>query len=105
MRRTYVQLILTAAYIALATAGHAQVRPDVQALNKTVVEVRPQRLMPLSTPPSIDWQRIKNGYAFGQTHKPTIERTFMTASMVTLFAGQDTEPVIIDTGKLLSDYN
>ena len=103
--RSITRNVLTAASLVVATIGHAQVKPDVQALNKTVVELRAQRLMPLSTPPPIDWQRIKNGLAFGQTHKQTIERTFMTASMVTLFAGQDTEPVIIDTGKLLSDYN
>src|SRR5258708_4495028 len=93
---------LVASLGLLIVAAYAQ---QTSPLASAVKELRTRRLAPLSTPPSFDWQRIQNGYAFAHAHAASIQTTLNTTFLLSLLAGEDTEPVVVGTGKLSTDYN
>jgi hypothetical protein len=97
MVATSVRLSLVAVLAIASAAAQAQDKAALQ-------ELRTKRLMPLSTAPKFEWQRIQKGYAFLDAHRKSIQTTHVTTSVLTLFAGRDTLPVIDFTGKLLTDY-
>ena len=101
-----------AAFLTALTAccplAWCQTKPAVstsQAIVPVLVEDRAKRLMPLSVPPAVDWDRIKNAFAFQDAHSKSISNTLITTSLVSTYACRDIEPVLVYTGKLINDYN
>jgi hypothetical protein len=94
-----------AAFATLCVFNQAQAGQQDNPLNGAVKVVRTQRLMPLSTPPPFDWERIKSAYAFEKAHDQSIQTTLLTAAPVSTFASLDTMAVLLYDGKLLNDYN
>jgi len=92
---------LTALYVA--SFAQADLPPQDSSL-ADVKAARTQRLLPHSTPPAIDWPRIKNAYAFFEAHKKSIHTTFITSSTITPLASQDILPILLADGKITSDF-
>lgn len=104
MLATFLRVGLLAATIAPCAAASAQTKPAAQPEKATLQELRTQRLVPHSTPPAIDWQRIKSAYAFADAHRGSIHYTLITTGTISTFASQDIQTVVVVDGKLLSDY-
>ena len=75
------------------------------AQTAAVQHLRTVRLAPLSTPPSFDWQRIHNGFAFAAAHKKSIDDSWRTSGLTTMFASKDIVAVLIADAKYFNDYN
>jgi len=70
-----------------------------------VQQLRTVRLMPLATPPSFDWQRIQNAYAFAAAHRKSIDESWKSSGLCSLFASKDIFPVLLSDAKYFNDYN
>ncbi len=86
------------------SVAQAQDKPGA-AQPDAVQHLRTVRLMPLSTPPSFDWQRIQNAYAFAAAHKKSIDESWRTSGLSEMFASKDIVPVLITDAKFFNNYN
>ena len=92
-----LSLLTALAALSLTAVAQSPTKNNIQ-------DLRTRRLLPNATAPNFDWPRIQHAYAFIDKHRASIQNTHLTSSILALFAGRDTEPVINFTGKLMTDY-
>lgn len=74
-------------------------------LAKAVVRARTQPIHPqVALPKWTDDGKVAAGYAFFRTHQATIGKILIGSSLVSSYAGRDTCPVVMETGKLAHSF-
>jgi len=101
-------ILIVSLLVACCGMSHAQKAPSLSLsrLEKIVVRSRTQAITPRATPPSwLDFDKVRVGLAFVKAHDAFIRQVLGTSSLAATFAAKDIPPVLMQTGRLRTDFS
>ena len=88
-----------------ALSAVSQTAPDAR-LEAIVRQSRTQPMTPHNTPPAwLDYDKARLGSEFLKKHAQSIMQTLGTSALAASYAGKDTGPIVIQTGRLPHDFS